>query len=127
MLDCDWSSDVCSSDLRRNDELLSFVLEPICQAFPAVVAAAVAAPLVAVPPLVGAAATFGLWFGLETLLSLAKGWQLSLAAPAVFIVREAMMISVWAHAWMTDRVVWAQDKVHARAAAPSAPAASEEG
>ncbi len=115
------------SVIRRNDELLSFLAEPICQAFPALVAGAVAAPLVGIPPLWGLAATFGLWFSLETLLSLAKGWQLSWGAPAIFVVREAVMLAVWGNAWMTDRVVWARDKVHARVAAQPAPTAHEEG
>lgn len=115
------------SVIRRNDELLSFLAEPICQAFPALVAAFLAAPLAGIGPLQGAAATLCLWFMTETLLSIAKGWQLSLAAPAVFIVREAAMLAVWLNAWMTDRVVWAKDKVHARVAAQPAPSAHEEG
>lgn len=115
------------SVIRRNDELLSFLLEPICQAFPAVIAGTLAAPAIGVSSAAGFAATFLAWFALETLLSVAKGWQLSLAAPAVFIVREAMMLAVWVNAWMTDRVVWAKDKVHARVAAQPAPPAQEEG
>lgn len=115
------------SVIRRNDELLSFLLEPICQAIPALIAAAVAAPLLGLAPLGAAAATAGLWFLLETLLSMAKGWQLSLLAPAVFAAREGMMLAVWAKAWMTDRVVWANDKVHARVAAQGAPTRHEEG
>ncbi|MGJ0394308.1 MAG: glycosyltransferase [Methylocystis sp.] len=115
------------SVIRRNDELTSFLLEPICQAFPSLVAGTLAAPLLGVTPFGGFAATFALWFALETLLSLAKGWQLSYAAPAVFIIREAMMLAVWVNAWMTDKVVWAKDKVHARAAAQPAPHAPEEG
>lgn len=115
------------SVIRRNDELLSFLLEPICQAFPAVIAGAFAAPLIGWTPFSGFAVTFLVWFALETLLSMAKGWQLSLTAPAVFVVREAMMLAVWVNAWMTDRVVWAKDKVHARVAAQPAPPAQKEG
>ena len=115
------------SVIRRNDELLSFLAEPICQALPAVAAAGVAAPLVGVTPLWGMASTFGLWFALETLLSMAKGWQLSYAAPAIFVVREVVMLAVWAHAWTTDRVVWAKDKVHARVAPQSSPPPLKEG
>ncbi len=115
------------SVIRRNDELLSFLLEPLCQAFPSVISGAAAAPLIGLSPWTGFAGTLALWFALETLLSLAKGWQLSFAAPAVFIVREAMMLAVWVNAWMTDRVVWAKDKVHARVAAQPAPPAQEEG
>jgi ceramide glucosyltransferase len=115
------------SVIRRNDELRSFLLEPICQAFPTVIAGGLAAPLVGLSPIAGFSATFVAWFALETLLSMAKGWQLSLAAPVVFIVREVMMLAVWVNAWMTDRVVWAKDKVHARVAAQPAPPAQEEG
>jgi ceramide glucosyltransferase len=115
------------SVIRRNDELISFLAEPICQALPAFAAGALAAPLLGFSPFWGFAATFGLWFALETLLSMAKGWQLSYAAPAVFIAREAVMLAVWVNAWMTDRVVWAKDKVHARVAPPPAPAPQEEG
>lgn len=115
------------SVVRRNDELLSFLLEPFCQAFPAVIAGGLAAPLVGATHLAGLAATFALWFSLETLLSIAKGWQLSWMAPAVFGVREVVMIAVWVNAWMTDRVVWAKDTVHARVAPQPAPPAREEG
>ncbi|WP_442754853.1 glycosyltransferase [Methylocystis sp. JAN1] len=115
------------SVIRRNDELLSFLAEPICQAFPSVVAGALAAPVAGMTPFWGGAATLSLWFALETLLSMAKGWQLSYAAPAVFIFREAVMLAVWVNAWMTDRVIWAKDKVHARVAAQPAPPAHEEG
>lgn len=115
------------SVIRRNDELISFLAEPICQALPAVAAGAVAAPMVDLSPISGALVTFAVWFALETLLSMAKGWQLSYAAPAVFIIREAMMLAVWVNAWMTDRVVWAKDTVHARAAAQPAPTPHEEG
>ena len=113
------------SVIRRNDELVSFILEPICQAIPAVIAAAVAAPLVGATPGVAVATTIALWFSLETLLSVAKGWQLSLLAPAVFVAREVVMLAVWVNAWMTDQVVWANDKVLARVTASAAPTHEE--
>lgn len=115
------------SVIRRNDELLSFIAEPICQAAPAVAAAAIAAPLAGLTPLFGAIATFALWFGLETLLSMVKGWQLSFMAPAVFISREALMLLVWVRAWATDEVEWAQGKVLARVGPPPGTAPKEEG
>lgn len=115
------------SVIRRNDEILSFIAEPVCQAAPAVVAAVIAAPLAGLTPLFAAILTFALWFGLETLLSMAKGWQLSWSAPAVFIVREAMMLSVWLRAWATDEVEWAQGKVLARVGSPPGMAPKEEG
>jgi ceramide glucosyltransferase len=102
------------SVIRRDDELLSFVLEPICQALPAFAAAFVAAPLVGLSPLTGVLASFVLWFSLETLLSLAKGWGASPAAPVIFLLREAMMFAVWIHAWTTNRIVWAGKTIDAR-------------
>ncbi len=113
--------------IRRNDEIISFLAEPICQALPAVIAAALAAPLVRLDPAPAAFATLFLWFAVETLLYMAKGWQLSWVAPAVFVVREAAMLAVWLNAWVTDRVVWATNSVNARAGARPAPVPHEEG
>ncbi|MGJ0396686.1 MAG: glycosyltransferase [Methylocystis sp.] len=113
--------------IRRNDEIISFLAEPICQALPAVIASALAAPLIRLDPALAAFATLFLWFVVETLLYMAKGWQLSWVAPAVFVVREAAMLAVWLNAWVTDRVVWATNSVNARAGARPAPVPHEEG
>jgi ceramide glucosyltransferase len=78
-------------------------------------------------PLAALGAVFLIWFGLETLLSIAKGWQLSYLAPAIFVVREGVMLAVWIHAWLTNQVVWATGSVQARVAAPLAEAPKEEG
>lgn len=115
------------SVIRRNDELISFLAEPICQALPAVIASALAAPLVGLAPIVAASATLIVWFTLETLLSMAKGWQVSWAAPAVFVAREATMLAVWLNAWVTDSVVWATSSVNARTGAKPSPVPHEEG
>jgi len=109
------------SVIRRKEELLSFLAEPICQAFPALVAAGVAAPVVRVAPTTAVAATLALWVGAETLLSIAKGWQLSLAAPLALLVREALVMAVWANAWITEEVVWANGRVRVRVPQPAAP------
>jgi ceramide glucosyltransferase len=104
---------------RRCDALLSFLLEPFCQAAPAIVAAAVAAPLAGLRPLQGAAATFMLWLVIESLLSSAKGWSLTWRAPLILAGREIVMLTVWLHAWTTNRVVWAKESFGARADASS--------
>jgi len=54
------------SVIRRGDALLSFLAEPFCQAFPALIAAGVAAPLAKLTPFAAAGATLLLWFALET-------------------------------------------------------------
>ncbi len=113
------------SVIRRGDALLSFLAEPFCQAFPAVINAAIAAPLVQLTPLAAAGATLLLWFALETWLSFMKGWRVSWEAPAIFLFREAVMLAVWLHAWTTNRVVWAKERFDARTdVAKGAPAAS---
>lgn len=103
------------SVIRRDEEPLSFSFEPLCQALPAFGAAFVAAPLLDVSPIAGASATFGLWFMLETVLSLIKGWKVPWLAPLVFFIREAVMLAVWLRAWTTNRVVWAKDTFDVRA------------
>ena len=118
------------SVIRREDELFSFLLEPICQALPASMAAAGVAPLLGISPFLGFFAAAALWFGLETALSFAKGWQVSWASPAVFFFREAVMLGVWLHAWTTSRVVWARDVLDAGKTAPppsAEPAPKKEG
>jgi ceramide glucosyltransferase len=102
------------SVIRRGDALLSFLLEPFCQAFPAVIAAALAAPLVQLTPFAAAGATLLFWFSLETWLSFMKGWRVSWEAPAIFLLREAVMLAVWLRAWTTNRVVWAKEQFDAR-------------
>lgn len=104
--------------IRRGDVLLSFLLEPFCQAIPALCAAAIAAPLAGISAAAGVGATLILWLTLETLLSFIKGWRLSWAAPVVFVLREAVMLTVWLHAWTTSRVVWAKESFDARAETP---------
>jgi ceramide glucosyltransferase len=109
------------SVIRRKEELLSFLAEPICQALPALVAAGLAASRAGTSPATAIAATFGLWLGAETLLSVAKGWQLSPAAPVVLLVREALVVAVWVNAWMAEEVVWANGRVRVHARPPAAP------
>jgi ceramide glucosyltransferase len=121
------------SVVRRDDEILSFLTEPFCQALPSFAASLVVAPLAGLTPLEGLAATSGLWLTLEMLLSIVKGWPLSWAAPVVFLVREVVMFAVWLHAWTATRVVWAQATIDTRAAAGETaapaplPVAKEEG
>jgi len=106
------------SVIRRGDALFSFLLEPFCQAFPALIAAAIAAPLVGATSGLAVVATLLLWLVAETMLSFAKGWRVSWDAPVIFLMREAVMILVWLRAWTTSRVVWAKDSFDARADAP---------
>jgi ceramide glucosyltransferase len=102
------------SVIRRGDALLSFLLEPFCQASPSLIAASLAAPLIGATPLAAVTGTLCFWLASETLLSFAKGWRLSWATPAILLFREAVMLAVWLHAWITNQVVWADENFDAR-------------
>lgn len=120
------------SVVRRDDEILSFLAEPFCQALPAFAAAAIGSPLAGVTPMTALTVTFGLWLSSETLLSIAKGWKVSWSAPMIFLTREALMFAVWLHAWTATKVVWARTTIDTRscgeaAAATEPQVAKEEG
>ena len=85
-------------------------------------AAAFAAPVIGCSAL---AAFFGVllfWFVCETALAFARGWDVSVSAPAVMVARAAMMTSVWLRAWFTKRVVWAAEVYDAQQERGAAPA-----
>jgi ceramide glucosyltransferase len=108
------------SVIRRDELLISFLLEPLSQAIPGFFAAYAAAPLVGAPPLLAVLVTCSAWLAAETLLSFIKGWRLSWAKPAIFLAREALMIIVWLRAWTASRVVWANALIDARKGASPA-------
>lgn len=93
--------------IRRHNETLAFLIEPLGLASCAALAAAFAAPLWGAPAWAGAAGALILWFAFETLLALARGWDVSKTAPLAMIARDAMMFAVWLSAWFTRNVVWA--------------------
>ena len=114
--------------IRRQNELPGFLVEPLGLSVFAALAAAIAAPLVGWPAAAAALATLLFWFACETALAFARGWDVSVSAPAVMVARDAMMTSVWLRAWFTKRVVWAAEVYDAqqeRGAAPAADAPDE--
>ncbi|MDE2577450.1 MAG: glycosyltransferase [Hyphomicrobiales bacterium] len=99
--------------VRRHNETFAFLLEPLGLVSCCALAAGFAAPLVGLEPLAGAAAAVVVWWALETLLALARGWDVSVTAPAAMVTRDAMMLGVWLRAWFTKNVVWASEKYQA--------------
>ena len=116
--------------IRRHNETFAMLIEPFGNAVWAALAAMLAAPLVGLSAASAAAATLCLWFALETLLALARGWDVSMSAPAIMVARDATMLCVWLRAWFTKRVVWAAEIYDAQrergplpaSAAPATPA-----
>lgn len=97
--------------VRASNTKLAFAVEPIGLCVVAALTAALAAPLIGLPPLAGAALCLAVWFAVETTLALAEGWDVSVSAPAVMVARDSLMLAVWIRAWFTRRVVWAGNHV----------------
>ncbi|MFT4098228.1 MAG: glycosyltransferase family 2 protein [Rhodoblastus sp.] len=111
--------------IRRQNELPGFLVEPMGLSICVALAAAFAAPLFGWPPLAAFLGALVFWFVCETALALARGWDVSVSAPAVMIARDAMMTSVWLRAWFTKRVVWAAEVYDSRQDPGAAPAPAE--
>jgi ceramide glucosyltransferase len=86
----------------------------------AALAGAITAPAFGYPPAAIAAATLGVWLGLETCMCLAKGWPVSPWTPIAFIGREILDIAVWMRALTTSKVAWAGAVYRVGAAFPVA-------
>ena len=46
------------------------------------------------------------WYLPEFAISRLKGWPLSWRSPFVFLVRDAMLLPMWAYAWVAVRIEW---------------------
>jgi len=55
-------------------------------------------------------ATF--WYGSEVLLARAAGWELSLRAPLVWILRDLLLPVLWVNAWTGSSFVWRGNHMH---------------
>lgn len=70
------------------------------------IAGALAAPLAGISPLIALLGTLGLWFGLESLLCLIKGWPLSVWSLPAFLGREVLLLAVHVRALTTRTIEW---------------------
>ena len=93
--------------IRRRQEPISFPLEPLSNVLPAVVAGAIAAPLIGMSMFGAATATLLGWCLLELGGTALKGWELKPAAPLALIGRDFLALSSWLRAWLRQDVVWA--------------------
>jgi ceramide glucosyltransferase len=98
--------------IRRAMEPWTFPLEPIYNAVVTSLAAAVAAPLIDMSPLLAAAGSLAFWFVAEIGVAALKGWEVSFWAPLAFLGREILSLTAWLRAWTTRDVVWANKCLH---------------
>jgi ceramide glucosyltransferase len=85
----------------------AFIADLFGSAFPAALAGALAANLLAFPPLALFAGTLAGWCALECLLCAVKGWPLSILSPFAFLAREVLTPALWLAALTTHSVRWA--------------------
>ena len=107
--------------IRRAQEPLTYLFEPLSMALPAACAAGLAAPLIALPVSIAFAGTLIGWCGLEIGTAALKGWGVSPWMPAAFVGREFLSLSAWLRGWMTRAVVWADERLDVREGERQAP------
>ncbi len=104
--------------IRRTEEPLTFVFEPVACPLPATAAAALAAPLLGLGAAPAAALTLAGWYAIECLVTAAKGWEIAPWGPLAFLGRDLVLLAAWARAWTTREIVWAGRRQQVRDEAP---------
>jgi ceramide glucosyltransferase len=94
------------SVIRHAHEPLTFPLEPVANAIPAALAAALGASHLGLHWYTAFVLTLAGWFLTETCFAALKGWQVSAYAPLAFLGREVISLAAWLRAWTTNDVVW---------------------
>jgi ceramide glucosyltransferase len=93
--------------IRRAEEPLTFVFEPIACPVPAALAAALAAPLLGIGALTAFGTTLLFWYLIEVGVTAAKRWEVGPWTPLAFLGRDGVLLAAWARAWTTREVTWA--------------------
>lgn len=110
--------------IRRNEEPVTFAVEPLACPLPAALAGVLAAPLLGVGGATGFAATLLGWYAIEVAVTALKRWELSPWTPTAFLGRDGVLLAAWLRAWFTRSVVWQGERQDVRAIleAPRRPA-----
>ena len=101
--------------IRRNEEPVTFTLEPLACPLPAALAGALAAPLLGLGAVTGFVATVLGWYAIEVAVNALKRWELSPWTPTAFLGRDAILLVAWSRAWFTRSVVWQGERQDVRA------------
>lgn len=83
---------------RRSEEPFVFVMELLTSGLSAAIAAALAAPLLGLNPIVAVLGTTLLWIGAEIGLAFAAGWPVRLLLAAAIPCRELVSLVIWLRA-----------------------------
>lgn len=105
---CRWSV------IRRVEEPVTFLLEPLNSPLLAAIAGSLAAPLLGLAwPLAFAATLLG-FLGAELIFAVLKGWKITIDYPAAFLGREILSLIAWLRACLSSRVIWAGQDLEVR-------------
>lgn len=110
-----WSRQLRWARLRRVTFPLFFAPEAFSGAMLPMLAGALAAAGLGWNVPVAVAAVAALWYGPEALLARAKKWPFSWRMPIAFVVRDALLLPMWAYAWVAEDVVWRGNAMSIRA------------
>lgn len=101
-----WKRQVRWARLRRATFAIYFAPEILTTSLFTLLAAAVAAPEVALSPTVGFALAAAIWYGSEAALAAASGWPLSRWSPLAWVARDLLLPWLWMQGWVGDRFEW---------------------
>ncbi len=101
-----WSRQLRWARLRRVTFPFFFAPEILTTSLLTFIAAAVAAPVFGVDPIVGAVLAAVFCYGAEAILAFAAGWPLSWRSPAAWLTRDVLLPFLWAGGWSGRNVTW---------------------
>lgn len=93
--------------IRRAEEPLPFVFEPVASPLAASLAAMLAGGFVGLGPWAAFGLTLGGWYALEVAVTAVKGWEIGPWTPLAVLGREGVLMAAWLRAWVSREVIWA--------------------
>jgi ceramide glucosyltransferase len=101
-----WSRQLRWARLRRATFPFFFAPEILTTSLLTFIAAAVAAPIFGIDPVLGALLAAAFCYGAEAILAFAAGWPLSWRSPVAWLARDVLLPLLWACGWSGRNVVW---------------------
>ena len=92
--------------IRREQEPLAFLAEPLSTGAFAAAMAALAAPALGLPALAAVGFTALAWILSEAVFLVTRGWGFAPTMPLTVILRDWLILALWLRAWGTRQVVW---------------------
>ena len=101
-----WSRQLRWAQLRRQSFPIQFAPEILTGVFPPLIAAGFAASILDWPVVATMAALLCFWLTCEAWLAHRARWHLSWRSPITWLLRDSMLIGIWATAWVRQSYTW---------------------